>query len=139
MNLLDYKKAALILENGMVFDGKAFGFEGEAEGEIIFSTSMTGYQQTLTDPCNEGKIITATFPLIGNYGTNSEDYRSLNYKAAGFVVREYCAEPSNFRCEWTLDSFMKREKIVGIYDVDTRKLTRIIRDNGIMKAKIINT
>lgn len=130
------KTAYLILADGTVFKGKSFGCEGTVIGETVFTTGMTGYQETLTDPSYCGQIVTQTFPLIGNYGTNSEDFESKGSVVGGYVVREWCDEPSNFRCEETIDSFLKKYGIVGIYDIDTRRLTRIIRETGVMNGMI---
>jgi len=129
-------KAELILENGARFKGKAFGYIKEAVGEVVFATSMTGYQETLTDPSFAGQIVTMTYPLIGNYGINLEDMESERPYLKGFVVREKCDMPNNWRCEMELEGFLKQYKIMGIEGVDTRALTRILRDNGIMKGII---
>ena len=136
--LTDYKKAYLILADGTVFEGKSFGAEGLVIGEIVFTTAMVGYQETLTDPSYCGQIVTQTFPLIGNYGVNSEDYESGGSVVSGYIVREYCEEPSNFRCEDNIDSFLKKYGIIGLYDIDTRRLTRIIRESGVMNGMITN-
>lgn len=117
---------------------KSSGCEGSAIGEIVFTTAMVGYQETLTDPCYCGQLITQTFPLIGNYGTNDEDYSSDVCVAGGYIVREYCEEPSNFRCRYTIDDFLKKHGIIGLYDIDTRQLTRIIREKGVMNGMITN-
>lgn len=130
-------KAYLVLANGNVFEGISFGAEGNTAGELVFTTSVVGYIETLTDPTYAGQIIVQTFPLIGNYGIIESDFESENCYAAGFVVREYCDKPSNFRCEKTLDEFMKERGIVGICGIDTREITKIIRENGVMKAKIV--
>ncbi len=138
MELTDYKKAYLILADGTVFEGKSFGTEGSVIGEIVFTTAMVGYQETLTDPSYCGQIVTQTFPLIGNYGTNDDDYESSGSVVSGYIVREYCEEPSNFRCEHTIDNFLKKYGIIGLYDIDTRRLTRIIRESGVMNGMITN-
>lgn len=130
------KKAFLILANGEVFEGKSFGKEGTTIGEIVFTTAMTGYQETLTDPSYCGQIVTQTFPLIGNYGTNGEDYESKASVVNGYIVREWCEAPSNFRCEEDIDTFLKKYGVIGLYDIDTRKLTRIIRETGVMNGMI---
>lgn len=130
------KKAYLILADGTVFEGKSFGKEGTVIGETVFTTAMVGYQETLTDPSYCGQIVTQTFPLIGNYGVNSVDYESNGSVVSGYIVREKCDEPSNFRCEGTLDGFLKKYGIIGIYDIDTRRLTRIIRETGVMNGMI---
>jgi len=126
----------LILENGDVFRGKPFGYDGEAIGELVFSTAMTGYLETLSDPSYYGQIVLQTFPLIGNYGVISEDFGSGPIHLSAYIVRDWCQEPSNFRSEGSLDSFLRKNKIPGIFDVDTRKLTRIIRENGTLNAMI---
>lgn len=130
------KKASLVLANGTVFEGKSFGAEGKVFGEVVFTTSMVGYQETLTDPTYCGQLIVQTFPLIGNYGVNSADDVSA-FHAAGYIVREYCELPSNFRCEGDLQDYLVKNNIVGLYDIDTRALTRVIRENGVMNAAIV--
>jgi carbamoyl-phosphate synthase small subunit len=129
-------KAYLVLENGRVFEGKGFGSEGESLGELVFTTGMTGYLETLTDKSYYGQIITQTFPLIGNYGVIPEDFESASIHAKGYIVRQRCQTPSNFRSEGGLDAFLKAQNIVGLYDIDTRELTKIIRTNGVMNGKI---
>lgn len=129
-------KAKLILENGAVFNGEAFGYLDTQVGEVVFNTGMTGYQEVLTDPSYCGQIIVMTYPLIGNYGINLEDYESTGVKAKGFVVREKCAFSSNFRSEFELEQFLKQNKIMGIEGIDTRALTRIIRSSGTMRGII---
>lgn len=136
--LTGFKKAYLILADGTVFEGRSFGAEGSVIGEIVFTTAMVGYQETLTDPSYCGQIVTQTFPLIGNYGVNSEDYESGGSVVSGYIVREYCEEPSNFRCEDNIDSFLRKYGIIGLYDIDTRRLTRIIRESGVMNGMITN-
>ena len=136
--LTGYKKAYLILADGTVFEGRSFGAEGSVIGEIVFTTAMVGYQETLTDPSYCGQIVTQTFPLIGNYGVNSDDYESAGSVVSGYIVREYCEEPSNFRCEDNIDNFLKKYGIIGLYDIDTRRLTRIIRESGVMNGMITN-
>lgn len=133
---MEKKKAYLVLENGKVLEGESFGAEGTAFGEIVFTTAMTGYQETLTDPSYYGQIVTQTFPLIGNYGVNSEDDESDGSAVSGYVVREWCPEPSNFRCEGDIDGFLKKHKVVGIHSIDTRCLTRIIREAGVMNGAV---
>lgn len=130
------KTAYLILSDGTIFKGKSFGREGTVIGETVFTTAMTGYQETLSDPSYCGQIVTQTFPLIGNYGVNDIDFESKGSVVSGYVVREKCDVPSNFRCEDTIDSFLKKHGIIGIYDIDTRKLTRIIRETGVMNGMI---
>ena len=138
MDFTKAKKAFLVLADGTVFEGKSFGCEGTVIGEVVFTTTMVGYQETLTDPNYYGQLVTQTFPLIGNYGTNDEDYSSDNFTVSGYIVREYCEEPSNFRCQYTIDDFMKKHGIIGLYDIDTRRLTRIIREKGVMNGMITN-
>lgn len=130
------KTAHLILSNGTIFKGKSFGKEGTVIGETVFTTAMTGYEETLTDPSYCGQIVTQTFPLIGNYGTNDQDYESKGSVVSGYVVREKCDVPSNFRCKSSIDEFLVKHGIIGIYDIDTRKLTRIIRETGVMNGMI---
>ena len=129
------KKAYLVLADGTVYQGYGFGAEAIALGELVFTTGMVGYLETITDPAYAGQIVVQTFPLIGNYGAIEAD---LEGKCAlgGYVVRECCGEPSNFRCEETLDAFLKKNGVPGIYGVDTRAITRHIRDNGTMGAMI---
>jgi carbamoyl-phosphate synthase small subunit len=129
----------IILANGRVFKGKPFGAVGEAVGEIVFTTAMTGYLETLTDPSYYGQIVVQTFPLIGNYGIIPADFESNSSKLKAYVVREWCQAPSNFRCEGELDAFLKAQNIVGVHGVDTRELTKIIREVGVMNAKITTT
>ena len=129
------EKAYLVLSNGMVFPGERIGAPGESTGELVFTTNMVGYLETLTDPSYAGQIILQTFPLIGNYGVISEDFEG-QCAARGYVVRELCHEPSNFRSEYALDRFLTEQGIVGICGVDTRALTRIIREQGVMNARI---
>ena len=129
-------KAKLILENGMIFYGEAFGYLEEAVGELVFTTVMTGYQEVLTDPSYYGQIVVMTYPLIGNYGINLEDSQSDGVKVKGFIIKEDANLPNNFRCEITLDAYLKRSKIMGFKNVDTRQLTKVIRESGSMKAII---
>lgn len=129
-------KAKLILENGKVFEGKAFGYLQETVGEVVFNTGMTGYQEILTDPSYYGQIVAMTYPLIGNYGLNLEDIESKGPKVKGFIVREVCDSPNNFRCEIKLNDYLRSHKIIGIEQVDTRALTKILRENGTMKGII---
>ena len=128
--------AYLILENGMKFLGKSFGARGEITGEIVFTTGMTGYLETLTDPSYYGQIILQTFPLIGNYGVIPQDFESENVGARAYIVKHPCQGPSNFRSEGSLDTFLKERGIIGIYGLDTREITRIIRKSGVMNGKI---
>lgn len=129
-------KANLILENGAVFSGEAFGYLEDAVGEVVFNTGITGYQEILTDPSYWGQIVTMTYPLIGNYGVNLEDLESKSPKVKGFIVKEYCKNPSNFRAEMNLDSYLKQNKIIGIENLDTRVLTRVLRNSGTMRGVI---
>ncbi len=129
-------KAALALEDGTYVEGKAFGAEKDAEGEIIFCTSMTGYVEALTDPSYKGQILMMTYPLIGNYGVCTEDFESDGVHVEAFVVRELCKKPSNWRSEMTLDEFLKQYDVPGIEGVDTRMLTKKIRIYGTMKAAL---
>ncbi|GAE89195.1 carbamoyl phosphate synthase small subunit [Acetivibrio straminisolvens] len=129
-------KAILALEDGTIFHGESFGAEGEVIGEIVFNTGMTGYQEVLTDPSYCGQIVTMTYPLIGNYGVNNEDIESERPQVKGFIVRELCQSPSNWRAEETLNSYLKRNNIIGIEKIDTRALTRILREKGTMKGLI---
>ena len=131
--------AWLILANGSIFKGKSFGATGITSGEVVFTTGMTGYQETLTDPSYYGQIVTQTFPLIGNYGVNSQDYESTNSYVKGYIVREWCNAPSNFRSEDSIDHFLKRLNVIGIYGIDTRHLTKIIRETGVMNGVITTT
>ncbi len=133
---MEKKKAYLLLANGQVFEGQSFGAEGTTIGEIVFTTGMTGYQETLTDPSYYGQIAVQTFPLIGNYGINRMDNESGRCWMKGYIAREFCDEPSNFRCEMTIETFLKREGIVGLCGIDTRALTRVIREFGVMNGMI---
>lgn len=133
------QKVYIVLENGQVFAGKSFGAAGEAIGEIVFTTGMTGYLETLTDPSYYGQIVVQTFPLIGNYGIIPSDFESSSLHLKAYIVREWCQVPSNFRCEGELDTFLQKNNIVGVYGIDTRELTKIIREVGVMNAKITAT
>ena len=127
-------KAKLALENGTVFTGEAFGAPSEITGEVVFNTSMTGYQEILSDPSYAGQIVTMTYPLIGNYGVNVEDLESVKPQVAGFVVREYFEFYSNFRANGSLGDWLAKHGIVAIQGIDTRKLTKIIRTAGAMRG-----
>ena len=132
------KKAFIVLENGQVFEGQRFGADGEALGELVFTTGMVGYIETLTDPCYYGQIVVQTFPLLGNYGMINEDTEGKKSFVKGVVVREWCDTPSNFRMDSDIDEYLKKENIVGICGLDTREITQIIRENGVMNAKIVD-
>ena len=129
------KKAYLVLSNGQIFEGEAIGAEGETIGEIVFTTGVVGYLETLTDPSYAGQIVVQTFPMIGNYGVIEDDFEG-NCAVKGYVVREICDYPSNFRCQYDLDTFLKNHNVPGICGVDTREITRIIRESGVMNATI---
>lgn len=131
------KKAYLILENGNIFEGKSFGASGEAVGEIVFTTAMTGYLETLTDPSYYGQIVVQTFPLIGNYGVIPSDFESDKSHVRAYIVKDWCQDPSNFRCEGCLDTFLKAQGIIGLYGIDTRALTKIVREHGVMNGRIV--
>ncbi len=131
-------KAYIVLEDGHIFCGKRFGADGDAIGELVFTTGMGGYIETLTDPAYFGQIVMQTFPLIGNYGVIDSDKESEKPFLTAYIIRDLCDAPSNFRCEKDLDSYLRENGIVGIYDVDTREITRIIRENGVMNAKIVS-
>ena len=131
--------AYLILQNGQVFTGKRFGADGDVTGEVVFCTSMVGYVEALTDPNYYGQIVVQTFPLIGNYGINASDFESKNINPKAYIVYEYCQEPSNFRSEGCLDIFLKENNIIGLYDVDTRGLTKALREGGTMNGMITSS
>ncbi len=124
--------AKLALADGTVYTGRAFGATAETVGEVVFNTSMTGYQEILTDPSYKGQIVTMTYPLVGNYGTTAADAESMAVQVAGFVVRELCRVPSNFRSHRDLDTYLKASHVVGIEGIDTRALVRHIRSAGAM-------
>ena len=130
--------AYLVLENAMVFEGRSFGRAAGADviGEVVFATGMTGYLETLTDPSYYGQIIVQTFPMIGNYGVIPGDFESSGPKPKGYVVREWCEKPSNFRSQGDIDALLKREGVAGLCGVDTRAITRIIREYGAMNGVI---
>ena len=131
--------AKLALEDGTVFTGEAFGATGEVDGEVVFNTSMTGYQEILTDPSYRGQIVTMTYPEIGNYGINAEDVESSKPHLAGFIVRENSRIASNFRCDGKLDEYLAKHGIVGLAGIDTRALVRRIRTLGAMKGVLSTT
>jgi len=127
-------KAILALEDGRIFAGNSFGASGERLGEVVFNTSMTGYQEILTDPSYKGQIVTMTYPLIGNYGVNEEDFESIHPQVEGFVVKENCPFPNNWRAQGSLTDYLAQHGIVGIEGVDTRALTKHIRTAGAMRG-----
>ena len=127
-------KAVLALADGRVFEGESFGSTGEVEAEIIFNTSMSGYQEVITDPSYCGQMVVMTYPLIGNYGINTEDFESDKPYLRGFIIKELSGIPSNWRSSETLDAFLKRYGVVGIQGIDTRALTRHIREKGAQQA-----
>ena len=126
------KKAILVLEDGSVHEGHSFGAQTTAHGEVVFSTSMTGYQEMLTDPSYAGQILVPTYPLIGNYGINESDSESRQIQVRGLVVREYCPRPSHWQSTRTLHEFLLAYGIPGISGIDTRALTRRLRSSGVM-------
>lgn len=132
-------KAFLVLADGTVFEGQSIGAKGSSIGETVFTTGMTGYLETLTDPSYFGQIVTQTFPLIGNYGIIPEDYESKKSWVSGYIVRELCDLPSNFRCSGDLDSFLKNQNIIGICGIDTRALTKKLREAGVMNGMIMSS
>lgn len=133
------KKRLLILEDGSVYEGTAFGGDHYRMGELIFQTGMSGYQEIISDVAYYGQIVMMTYPAIGNCGINRDDFESINQQTFGYVVKEYCETPSNFRSDMTLDEFMKLKGIPGIADIDTREITRKIRDHGTLKAIMADT
>ena len=130
------KDMYLILENKTVFKGKSFGAYKEAVGELVFSTNMLGYMDTLTDPANFGQLVISTFPVMGCHGTISEETAGKKASCFGYIVKDWCQVPSNWRSEGDLDTFLKEKEIPGIYGIDTRRLTKIVREAGSMNAKI---
>lgn len=133
---MDNETVYICLADGHIFEGKRFGAGGEIMGELVFTTGMCGYIETLTDPSYYGQIVMQTFPLIGNYGFIKDDMESKKSYVSAYIVREKCDNPSNFRCNETLDKFLKDNGIIGVYDVDTREITKIIRESGVMNAVI---
>lgn len=129
-------KGRLYLENGDLFEGRLVGFDGLSFGELVFHTGMTGYQEIITDPSYCGQIVTMTYPHIGNYGVNGEDVESRKPFLSGFVMREYCEHPSNWRSKKTLQAYLQENLIVAVDQIDTRKITRLIRTKGAMRAVI---
>ena len=130
------KRAILVLEDGSVYEGDSFGAETVACGEVVFNTSMVGYQEMLTDPSYAGQIVVPTYPLIGNYGINEQDFESKKIQVSGFVVREECREPSHYLGKRTLHEFLLESSIPGISGVDTRSITRRLRSRGVMMGII---
>lgn len=126
----------LVLEDGSIFEGQIFGAADQTGGEIVFNTSMTGYQEILTDPSYKGEIVCMTYPLIGNYGINKEDFESIKSHVNGFIVREFAEEPENWRIEKTLENYLKENNITAISGIDTRALTKILRKQGTMRGII---
>lgn len=132
-------QARLLLEDGTLFSGKAFGADAEMTGEVVFNTGITGYQEVLSDPSYCGQIVTMTYPLIGNYGITRDDFESIRPYVNGFVVRRHEPVPSNWRAEYSVDNLLKEYGIPGISEIDTRMLTRIIRHHGTMRAVLTTT
>ncbi len=132
--MTDRPIAKLALEDGTIFTGQAFGAAGTSEGEVVFNTSMTGYQEILTDPSYKGQIVTMTYPLIGNYGVNRQDVESKKPQVAGFIIKELSPIPSNYRSDMTLDQYLKENNILGIAGIDTRALVRKLRITGAMRG-----
>ena len=131
-------KRMLVLDDGTVFLGEGFGHDGDTVGEVVFTTGMTGYQESITDQSYNGQIITFTYPLIGNTGINRDDYESISPTCKGVIVKEAARVPSNWRSALDLDTFLKRKNIVGLSGIDTRMLTRKLRDKGVIKGCIVN-
>jgi carbamoyl-phosphate synthase small subunit len=132
-------KAILLLEDGTVFEGNSFGAKGQKCGEVVFNTSMTGYQEILTDPSYYEQIVTMTYPLIGNYGTNNSDSESRKVFTSGFIVKENCPYPSNWRSRTSLGEYLKKNNVIGLEGIDTRKLVKHIRTEGAMNGIISST
>src|SRR6056297_687730 len=131
--------AKLALEDGTVYSGNSFGADGEVTGEVVFNTAMTGYQEILTDPSYYEQIVTMTYPLIGNYGTNKADWESKKIFARGFLVKANCEYPNNWRNQQSLSDLLKTNNVVGLEGIDTRKLVRHIREKGSMRGIISST
>ncbi|MBS1573448.1 MAG: glutamine-hydrolyzing carbamoyl-phosphate synthase small subunit [Bacteroidetes bacterium] len=131
-------KKKLILETGEVFHGEGFGANTSTEGEVVFNTGMTGYQELISDPSYCGQIVCMTYPLIGNYGINRDDYECMEPAIKGLIIKELCDLPSNFRSQMSLDEFFQKKNLSGISGIDTRRLTRIIRNFGSVKGKIVD-
>lgn len=136
MSIYNAKKAWLLLADDTLYEGRSFGAEGSAIGEVVFTTGMTGCQETLTDPSYFGQIAVQTFPLIGNYGTNDDDVESDDIFMKGYIVREWCDSPSNFRAKERIDEYLKEHNTIGLFDIDTRALTKKLRVNGVMNGMI---
>lgn len=130
------KKMYIVLEDGHIFEGKGFGATGEATGELVFTTGVVGYIETITDNANYGQIVMQTFPLIGNYGMINSDVLTDKPALSGYICREMCEIPSNFRTDVELNTYLKEKNIVTVCDVDTREITKLIRENGVMNACI---
>lgn len=128
------KKAYLLLADGTLFEGVSVGAEGAKIAEIVFNTGMAGYQEVLTDPSYYGQTVCMTYPLIGNYGLNPEDFESRRCWVSGFIMREACAYPSNWRCDRSIDEYLKASNVIGLAGIDTRRLTRILRNSGVMNG-----
>jgi carbamoyl-phosphate synthase small subunit len=133
------KRAILVLEDGSVYEGFSFGAEADASGEVVFNTSMAGYQEMLTDPSYAGQIVVPTYPLIGNYGINEQDIESNKIQVSGFVVREECLEPNHYLSNKTIHQYLAESNIPGIYGVDTRAITRRLRSAGVMKGMLTSS
>ncbi|GAA0331315.1 carbamoyl phosphate synthase small subunit [Bacillus carboniphilus] len=131
-------KKKLVLENGMVLHGEGFGFNTESFGEVVFQTGMTGYQEVLTDPSYYGQMVVMTYPLIGNYGLNREDMESFKPHIQALIVKESCDRPSHWQEKWSIDEFLKMHQIPGLKGIDTRMLTKIIREHGSLRGAIVN-
>ncbi len=131
------KSAILVLEDGSVFHGKSIGFEGSSVGEVVFNTALTGYQEILTDPSYASQMVTLTYPHIGNVGVNTEDEEADTIFASGLIVKDVPSAPSNWRSEESLPEYLARKKVVAIADIDTRRLTRILREKGAQRGSII--
>ena len=129
-------KAILALEDGTLFEGTSIGVGGEVVGDVVFTTAMSGFQECLTDPSYHGMILSFTDPIVDNYGVNGEDFESDAVQCVGVVMKDPSDTPSNFRCTGTMPDFLAKHKVVGIKDIDTRMLTRHLRDNGTMKGMI---
>ncbi len=136
---MNKRKAILVLSDGTVFEGRGFGVDGETAGEVVFNTSMTGYQEILTDPSYKGQIVAMTYPQIGNYGINPEDVESDSVKVEGFIAKEFFDFPSNWRSSMSLNEYFRKNRIVGIEGIDTRALTKHLRDKGVQSGIISTT